>query len=223
MQRQETIMRRPDFGQAGLSLVEIAISLTILGLLLGAVLRGASLIESAKVRNVINQQESIKTAFFAFQDRFHALPGDYALASANIPGIPAEWANGNGDGEIKGQESTLAWMHLSRAGFITGAYAMTAAADPPGQANTPSNAFGGLVSLASDAEFLAATGPRLNLKTGSKVPSTVAAEIDRKTDDGNPSTGLFRATGPAGTPAAGCVAGTAWGLEQVDCAGAYLF
>jgi prepilin-type N-terminal cleavage/methylation domain-containing protein len=208
--------------QRGFTLIEIAIVLVIVGLLLGAVLRGQSLIESARVRNVINQQESIKTAFFAFQDRFHALPGDYALANANIPGIP-QWGNGDGDGEIKGTESTLAWMHLSHAGFVTGAYTMNTATDPPGQANTPTNAFGGLVSLASDAEFLAAIGPRLNLKTGGKVPSTVAAEIDRKTDDGNPSTGLFRATGPAGTPATGCVAGTAWGLEQVDCAGAYLF
>jgi prepilin-type N-terminal cleavage/methylation domain-containing protein len=208
--------------QRGFSLIEISIVLVIVGLLLGAVLRGQSLIESARVRNVINQQESIKTAFFAFQDRFRALPGDYALASTNIPGIP-QWGNGNGDGEIKGPESTIVWLHLSRAGFLTGAYAMASVDEVPGQANTPANAFGGLVLLANDAEFLAAAGPRLNLKTGGKVPSTVLAEIDRKTDDGNPSTGLFRATGPAGTPATGCVAGTAWGLEQVDCAGAYLF
>ena len=209
--------------QRGFSLVEISIVLVIVGLLLGAVLRGQSLIDSARVRNLINQQEAIKTAFYAFQDRFRALPGDYQLASQMIPDVPA-WANGNGDGEIGGAESLLAWMHLSRAGFISGAYAMAGVSEGPNQANSPANPFGGLLTLANDAEFAGATSARLNLSTGGQVPATVLAEVDRKTDDGNPATGAFRATQATAVPANGCVIDGRWAATDArNCGGAYLF
>ena len=68
----------------GFTLIEIAIVLVIIGLLLGGVLKGQELITGARVRNLISQQDGIKAAFFGFQDRFRALPGDYASASTNI-------------------------------------------------------------------------------------------------------------------------------------------
>jgi hypothetical protein len=63
------------------------------------VLTGQQLIRNAKVRNLIVQQDGAKTAFFAFEDRYRALPGDYRQASTNINcgALPCP----NGDGEIK--------------------------------------------------------------------------------------------------------------------------
>ncbi len=71
----------------GFTLIEIAIVLVIIGLLLGGVLKGQELITGARVRNLISQQDGIKAAFFGFQDRYRALPGDYAAASTNINGV----------------------------------------------------------------------------------------------------------------------------------------
>jgi prepilin-type N-terminal cleavage/methylation domain-containing protein len=64
--------------QQGFTLIEIALVLVIIGLLLGGVLKGRELITSARARNVIQQQENIKAAYYGFFDRYGALPGDYA-------------------------------------------------------------------------------------------------------------------------------------------------
>src|ERR1700752_4664261 len=83
----------------GFTLIEIAIVLVIIGLLLGGILKGQELITSARVRNVISQQDGTKAAFFGFQDRFRALPGDYAQAATTIACTPA-CSNGNGNGQV---------------------------------------------------------------------------------------------------------------------------
>jgi prepilin-type N-terminal cleavage/methylation domain-containing protein len=79
--------------QAGFTLIEIAIVLVIIGLLLGGVLKGEELITSARVRNLISQQDGVKAAFYGFQDRFRALPGDYpgAVAAFRLPRVAAVW------------------------------------------------------------------------------------------------------------------------------------
>src|SRR5674476_678557 len=84
--------------QNGFTLIEIAIVLVIIGLLLGGVLKGQELITSARVRNLISQQDGIKAAYFGFLDRFRALPGDYSLATTNIAGATT---NGNNNGQIE--------------------------------------------------------------------------------------------------------------------------
>src|ERR1019366_8578554 len=105
--------------QTGFTLIEIAIVLVIIGLLLGGVLKGQELITSARVHNLASMQDGFKVAFFGFQDRFRALPGDYSQAVTNISGVtggtcvaPASAGNGNGDGQILADEATLAWEHL---------------------------------------------------------------------------------------------------------------
>src|SRR5512141_757875 len=117
--------------QSGFTLIEIAIVLVIIGLLLGGVLKGQELITAARVRHLISQQDGIKAAFFGFQDRFRALPGDYASADTTLkcPAM-ATCLKGNGNGIIEGSaavvsgseqhEEILAWMHLASAGFLNG-------------------------------------------------------------------------------------------------------
>src|SRR5476651_2427646 len=121
--------------QSGFTLIEIAIVLVIIGLLLGGVLKGQELITAARVRNLAAQIDGVKIAYLGFQDRYRALPGDYADAQAatNIPGAAGSatkgctnagtCANGKIDPTAGADtESILAWHQLSRSGFITGNY-----------------------------------------------------------------------------------------------------
>jgi len=63
--------------QHGFTLIEIAIVLVIIGLLLGGVLKGQELITSARVRNIISQQDGVKAAFFGFVQRQRADYGQH--------------------------------------------------------------------------------------------------------------------------------------------------
>ena len=62
--------------QAGSTLVEIAIVLLVVGLLLGGVMKGQALIDSARVKNLAQDLRSVPAMIHAYQDRFRALPGD---------------------------------------------------------------------------------------------------------------------------------------------------
>ena len=198
--------------QTGFTLIEIAIVLVIVGLLLGGVLKGQELIQSARVRNLASQQDGIKAAFFGFQDRFRAIPGDYALATANITGGSTAAAcgtsgNGNADGQILASEAILAWDHLSHAGFISGSYTCVDATTITA-ATTPVNVYGSFVQIIFDNAWglVAAGTNRHNVKTGPSIPVSVIAELDRKIDDGLPYAGSFQfsltATGGNAAPAA---------------------
>ena len=187
--------------QAGFTLIEIAIVLVIIGLLLGGVLKGQELITSARVRNLISQQDGIKAAYFGFLDRFKALPGDYTAATTNITNVSTvatcgASGNGNGNGRIEGNgapnEDILAWDHLSHAGFINGTYVCAAAES---NTTTPSNPYSIRLRLIYDAVYgngATTQSSRHNLKTGSQIPVEIIAEVDRKIDDGAPYTGSFQ-------------------------------
>ena len=102
----------------GFTLVEFAIVLVISGLLLGGLLRSSELITGARIRELVARQDNIKAAFFGFEERFRAVPGDYSQATINIRG-----ATQNGNGRIESttvpNESILAWEQLTQAGFLT--------------------------------------------------------------------------------------------------------
>lgn len=180
----------------GFTLIEIAIVLVIIGLLLGGILKGQELITSARVRNLISQQDGTKAAFFGFQDRFRALPGDYAQASTTIACTPA-CSNGNGNGQITTaaagapiDEFIAAWEHLSKAGFINGSY--TYAAVPETPTSAPVNPYSRYIQLIYDNVYDGTPTVRHNIKTGNQVPSEILAEVDRKIDDGSATGGGFR-------------------------------
>jgi prepilin-type N-terminal cleavage/methylation domain-containing protein len=184
--------------QRGFTLIEIAIVLVIIGLLLGGVLKGQELITSARVRNLISAQDGVKAAFFGFQDRFRAFPGDYSQATQNItnvlPSSPCNGGNGNGNGVIDatgGSESVLAWEHLSKSGFITGSYTCETMESLN---TTPTNPYNVFLQLVFDGVYGQAgtSAQRHNLKTGAQIPVEIIAEVDRKIDDGRPFSGSFQ-------------------------------
>jgi prepilin-type N-terminal cleavage/methylation domain-containing protein len=216
--------------QNGFTLIEIAIVLVIIGLLLGGVLKGQELITSARVRNMISQQDGTKAAYFGFLDRYRALPGDYSQATNNIPNCAdGTCPNGDGNGQIAaGNESIASWSHLSKAGFITGSYNFNATES---SATTPANPYGSLTQMIFDNVYREAgadTGTnRHNLKTGNNIPSDILAEVDRKIDDGLANTGQFRHSTFGTTTYANCAdaGNNGWQSQtpNANCGGATLF
>lgn len=228
--------------EGGFTLIEIAIVLVIIGLLLGGILKGQELITSARVRNLISQQDGVKAAYFGFLDRYRALPGDYNQASTNITGVAAG-ANGNNNGQITANgvagatidEHIAAWDHLSKAGFINGSY--TYAAAPETTASAPTNPYARFLRLIYDNAYGTGGGAaRHNLKTGNQIPSDILAEVDRKIDDGVATGGAFQFSaydgggtgGTAPTGSGSCYAAAApnnWisANPVTNCGGASLF
>jgi prepilin-type N-terminal cleavage/methylation domain-containing protein len=116
----------------GFTLVELSIVLVILGLLVGGVLAGQSLIRSAELRKATETIASYQVAIHAFRDKYFALPGDITNAASFWPDCTdgnGSLCNGNGDGSIDywtgsvtNEEPARVFEHLSRAGLIKGQY-----------------------------------------------------------------------------------------------------
>ena len=60
----------------GFTLVELAIVLVIIGIILGAVLKGQELINNAKVKRLQNDLRGIEAAMWTYYDRAGRMPGD---------------------------------------------------------------------------------------------------------------------------------------------------
>ena len=188
--------------QKGFTLIEIAIVLVIIGLLLGGVLKGQELINTARVRALNNSVDGITAAWFSFQDRYRGFPGDYSQATVNLRGAPA---SGDGGGTVNTDaERANVWVHLQAAGYITGSYdadaTNTTATEYQCSVSTcPDNGFGSGMLLSFGTAVRGAVGANAHeLITGRGIPVEVIAELDRKVDDGNPITGAMQ-LGAGGT------------------------
>ncbi len=175
--------------QAGFTLIELAIVLVIIGLLLGGVLKGQELINSAKVKNMANDFRNIQVYVYSYQDKFRALPGDDKAAVQHVTATN----NGNGNGIIEGAwnatgatvESLNFWQHIRLAGLATGSTVIT------DTTYSPTNAEGGPVGVQS------ASTPSITGLKGSYVVCSggilgkFAKELDTAMDDGNTATGIM--------------------------------
>jgi prepilin-type N-terminal cleavage/methylation domain-containing protein len=122
------LMRKYSFitEEDGFSLVEMAIVLVIIGLILGGIMKGQELLESARLKSIITQANQYRLAANTFLDRYDALPGDFDRASELID---ARLKDGNNNGIIEGlglslgkagfdHEALSFWVHLAAAGLI---------------------------------------------------------------------------------------------------------
>ncbi len=106
--------------QKGFTLIEIAVVLTIIGLLMAAVVKGGEFIKEAKYDNIKNAVEGYKVAFNSYMKKYSAVPGDDDQVINHTPS--AVWSSataGDGSGAIDTvAEEAQAFDHLARAGLI---------------------------------------------------------------------------------------------------------
>jgi prepilin-type N-terminal cleavage/methylation domain-containing protein len=215
----------------GFTLVELSIVLVIIGLILGGVMVGRSMIRSAQLNSVSTDVEAYFAASQMFVDKYACLPGDCTNATTYWTAA----ANGNGNGQINAAsaastagETFGAWEQLALSGFIKGVYTGVAGAgsnlDSVLGVNVPAarltaggyswyayGSYTGNVSI-YDGDYghilhfgkKAATGhTNVTILTPSE-----AYQIDLKIDDGVPGTGTVRPYAPGAGGEANCSTGT---------------
>lgn len=178
--------------QKGFTLVEIAIVLVIIGLLLGGILKGQEMITQAKIKNVIADFSGVSAAYHGYQDRYRKIPGDDGDANARWTlGIAAPASGAFNSGTISGgyatttanEESRLFWLHLRRAGFVSGS-----------DQEQPFNAVTGRLGVqtgdtAGGAIFGGFSGLII---CSANLPDKIAIATDVQMDDGVANTGTVR-------------------------------
>ena len=196
--------------QSGFTLIEIAIVLVIIGLLLGGVLKGQELINSARVKNLANDFKNVPVFIYGYQDKFKALPGDDTAVVTHVGGVLATTpASKQGNGVIDGawntttqtDESWLFWQHIRLAGFGPGSTDTTNASGD----YIPKNAVGGIIGITNsttNSPITAApsSGPGLRgtyIVCSGSIPGKFATQLDTTLDDGNTATGSVMVLDPA--------------------------
>jgi prepilin-type N-terminal cleavage/methylation domain-containing protein len=206
---ENSIMKRK---QSGFTLIEIAIVLVIIGLLLGGVLKGQELINSAKVKNLATDFRNTPVYIYGYQDKFKALPGDDANATSHLGTTICDNTgttgcyNGDGNGVLGSKSATDNWMsttptdetqqfwiHVRLAGLAPG--------PTSGQTDyRPTNASGGFVGIQSGST----TSPPIKDKSGNPIRGSYVicstgilgkfvTQLDTTMDDGNIGTGSMLA------------------------------
>ena len=205
--------------QSGFTLIEIAIVLVIIGLLLGGVLKGQELINSAKVKNLATDFKNIPVFIYGYQDKFRALPGDDRNVGDHLGGICANATAGNpstspcyastgpvGNGVLNGNwnsttatdESFRFWQHVRMAGLAPGSTDATATD------YLPTNATGGTIGIQSgtstpaNSPLNAAAGPTNPIRgtyviCSNGILGKFVKQLDTQMDDGNTAGGSMMA------------------------------
>lgn len=138
--------------QSGFTLIEIAIVMVIIGVLLGGVIKGQELVNTAKEKRIYTDFKSLQAAVFVYNDRFGKYPGD-------IDGS----TDGYVQAEIDGTDTEAGfWAALKESGFVEGK-----AKDSNGKyINTnEKNAFGGDMLFTPEKAICFTQVPRLPAKS----------------------------------------------------------
>lgn len=177
----------PRHQRTGFTLVELAIVVTIIGLLLTAVFKGQSMIRAGQVMDTIAIAKDISAASQIFKQRYHFLPGDFPVDQEilELTGdcAPTGVNKGNGNGFISATESICVPAQLILADLLKG-----------NPSSSLTSRYGSITVIGRTASHVTALPAKIqNVMEFSNIPCDVAQEIDAKLDDGNLVTGNVQA------------------------------
>jgi type II secretory pathway pseudopilin PulG len=200
------------------TLLELAIVITIIGLVIGGVLMGQDLIKAAQIRSTVSQVQSYENAALAFKNKYNCLPGDCNASTefgftSSCSALGSLCGNGTIGGrtnpafdtsEYRIRESFDFWLQLSEAGLLEGRYpgataAIAANNAAPGYAYPVSEISGQVGLLVSALGNNTGSTNYIRTSTGTTIAGSAFATnlflpainymIDSKFDDGFPDSG----------------------------------
>lgn len=190
---------------AGVSMTELAIVITVIALLVGVVVGGRSIKKASEIRGMVSDIQQFQSSIENFRTQYNGLPGDLNDATEYF----STTVNGNGNGAIEypeggNIESLRAWQQLNLAGLVEGEYTgiATVGAQADIGGNVPSsrrNKVGYLLitdNLAGKAErleFRIGAFVATNRNDAAALTPQEAKSLDAKIDDGYPLAGTILA------------------------------
>lgn len=115
----------PIQSSKGFTLVELAISLTVIGILLAGLLKGQELVENARVSSTIRYLKEYDSAAVVFRNTYGAYPGDIADPSYRLSDCNQAICNvsGNDNGMVNSEtgylyENANFFVHLTHGGLL---------------------------------------------------------------------------------------------------------
>lgn len=198
--------------QYGFTLIELMITILIIGLFISATIYGFNIAKQAQARALIQNITNYSTAIKRFQRTYNSLPGDYNNAYNTWPTkcVNSD-CNGNANSLIEWSsttdqvESLRAWQHLYLAGLISSSYlgTTTIAGQSIIGVNIPKSGwpYAGIELYVGATTFDGSTGNALqiagfsnNSYASAPIMTTQDAwNLDKKIDDSFGGSGILRA------------------------------
>jgi prepilin-type N-terminal cleavage/methylation domain-containing protein len=182
--------------QQGLSLLEMSITLLVVGLIVSMMVRGEELIVQTRIKAVAADFNGLRIAVATYQDRYARFPGDDDGA-ARWSGFGVTPVSGNPDGQLTGvfnaapsnpplptEETNLFWWHLRLSQILVGPI------DAVNGPRQPSNFLGGIIGV--QAPLAGTLGLPNVVACSTSLPVRVAAAVDLNLDEGRATTGDMR-------------------------------
>jgi hypothetical protein len=189
--------------QRGLSLLDLSITLLVVGLVVSLMVRGEELIVQTRIKAIGADFTGLRLAVAAYTDRYARFPGDddgvarwSGFSVSPVPGIP--------DGQLTGaynatpsnpplstEETNLFWWHLRLSQIVSGPI------DAVGGPRQPANFLGGIVGV--QAPLSGTLGLPGVVACSTSLPVRVAAAVDLNLDEGRSGGGDVRGIRTAST------------------------